>query len=192
MYICIYIYNPFYNRIHIALYCCPSTPKSLLCESNHFQNYLLFLVVLLVFVCVCICGCACMHVSGPEADAECLHHPPYLWGMVSHWAWSLLVWLDWLPSDLQRPICFYSSSLRVWLQVSAAFFFHSLFSKGRFELGILRVAFWRVLISCILRPLARRCWIRLKPTCFWLLAPKSITLHFPSWIPFHPFPPNFL
>lgn len=62
--ICImYIYNPFYNGIHVALYCCPSIPKSLFCESNHFQNYLLFLVVLLVFVCVCVHMWVCMHAS---------------------------------------------------------------------------------------------------------------------------------
>lgn len=100
---------------------------------------------------MCVCAYVGVHACiyqglKPMLSVFLIHHPPYLWGMVSHWAWSLLVWL---PSDLQGPICFYSASLRVWLQVSAAFFSHSLFSKGRFELGILRVAFWGMLISFI-------------------------------------------
>lgn len=62
-------------------------------------------------VCVPVhmcCSHVCMEASGWEWVSSLVATHPIFWGRISHWAWSLPAWGDWLVIKLQEAsqLCF--------------------------------------------------------------------------------------
>ena len=48
-----------------------------------------------------------LHLSFVQGEKN---SPPYFWVSISHWTWTVLVWLDWPECNPQDPLCLHLSN----------------------------------------------------------------------------------